>query len=223
MWQDTFTAISLGFFLAFTIGPVFFVLIETSISEGFRKALLFDIGVILGDIFFILLAFFTTSDLLNQVKNDPRLFIFGGIFLFSYGIFSLTKEKQDYKKKKEIIKTETNFKSVNNLKLIIKGFLLNAINIGVLGFWLGIIITFTPRLNMEPKRIFYFFSIIILSYLLTDIIKILIAKKIRNKLTKENIHIFKIITSLIIIIFGLFLTIQGFFQDIKEEILHFIS
>ena len=44
MIETIFIAISLGVILAFTIGPVFFILIETSITKGIRSALAFDIG-----------------------------------------------------------------------------------------------------------------------------------------------------------------------------------
>mgnify|MGYP000648356774 FL=1 len=44
--QDILSAIPLGFFLSFMIGPVFFVLLETSVVKGFRAALFFDLGVI---------------------------------------------------------------------------------------------------------------------------------------------------------------------------------
>ncbi len=57
MIQDILTAIPLGIFLSFLIGPVFFVLLETSAVKGFRAALAFDFGVILADIVFILIAY----------------------------------------------------------------------------------------------------------------------------------------------------------------------
>ena len=63
MIETVFIAISLGIILAFTIGPVFFILIETSITKGIRSALAFDIGAISGDIFFIVLAYWGTSKL----------------------------------------------------------------------------------------------------------------------------------------------------------------
>jgi len=46
MFDDILTAIPFGIILAFTIGPVFFVLLETSATKGFRSALIFDFGVI---------------------------------------------------------------------------------------------------------------------------------------------------------------------------------
>ena len=61
MFQDIFTAIPLGFFLAFLLGPVFFVLLETAAIKGFRAALSFDIGVILADAIFLLIAYFSEN------------------------------------------------------------------------------------------------------------------------------------------------------------------
>ena len=47
-----------GFILSIMIGPVFFVLLETSIRKGIRAAIAFDLGVILNDIVYIGIAFF---------------------------------------------------------------------------------------------------------------------------------------------------------------------
>ena len=79
MIEDIITAIPLGIFLSFLIGPVFFVLLETSAVKGFRAALLFDLGVVLADIFFIAIAYFSSYRLIQTIKNDPAIFIFGGI------------------------------------------------------------------------------------------------------------------------------------------------
>lgn len=57
MFDDILTAIPFGIILAFTIGPVFFVLLETSATKGFTSALIFDLGVILADVVFIAVAF----------------------------------------------------------------------------------------------------------------------------------------------------------------------
>ena len=69
MFNDILSAIPFGFILAFTIGPVFFVLLETSATKGFKSALIFDLGVMLADAFFIIVAFFCCSNyLLNILK-----------------------------------------------------------------------------------------------------------------------------------------------------------
>lgn len=218
MLGDVFLAIPLGVLLAFTIGPVFFVLLETAITRGFRAALVLDMGVIISDILFALIAYFTTSSLLEQIKDDPRLFMVGGVIMMLYGYVSYRQLKKTYNKHTKIDEKKIIPIRPNYLSLMIKGFLLNFINIGVLGFWLGIIIVFAPRLQMDENRIFIFFSSIIMSYLSIDCIKIFLAKQLKNKLTSHHIYKIKRAISIILLIFGILLLFQGFFPDAKKEL-----
>ena len=76
------------------IGPVFFMLIKTSLLKGIRAAISFDIGVILGDITFMLIAYFGSRNLLEKIKDDPRLFLVGGLILIVYGIITFFNKKE---------------------------------------------------------------------------------------------------------------------------------
>lgn len=216
--HDILTALPLGILLAFTIGPVFFVLLETSITKGFRAAMVFDFGVVLGDIFFILVAYFSTNQILQKLKDDPGLFIFGGVVMLAYGIISFIKDKKTFDKNKDLELDEDAEVKNNYLSLFLKGFLLNFINIGVLGFWMGVILVFSPKLNLDTTRISIFFSTIIIVYLLIDVIKISIAKQLKSRLTPLFIYKIKRAISVVLIVFGLFLIIQGFFPDEKEKL-----
>lgn len=219
MINDILAAIPWGILLAFTIGPVFFILLETSITKGFRAAIIFDFGVVFADIVFILIAYFSTNQILERLKDDPALFIFGGVIMLSFGIISFIKEKKDFKKKQEEdFDDEDNIKKSNYLGLFFKGFLLNFINIGVLAFWMGIIIVFGPKLNMETNRIIIFITVIILTYFAVDILKIMVAKQLKSKLTPFNIYKIKRVISVILMIFGGFLIMQGLFPKEKEMI-----
>ena len=133
MIQDILTAIPLGIFLSFLIGPVFFVLLETSAVKGFRAALVFDLGVVLADIFFILIAYFSSYRLIQSLKNDPAIFIFGGILMLTYGLISFIKLRKITSKVNED-DVEIVFQKKNYRAIFIKGFLLNFINVGVLLF-----------------------------------------------------------------------------------------
>lgn len=212
LYMDLFlTGISLGFFLSFMIGPVFFILIETSITKGFKAALTFDSGVILADICFILVAYFSSFQLINSIKDDPALFIFGGMIMTVYGVISFVRLQR--LKKTEIHIESSEYKN-NYFSLFAKGFLLNFINVGVLGFWLAIIITIGPQLEMHHQKLFKFFVFVILAYLATDILKIMLAKQLQSKLTPRNILKVKKVSSILLIIFGLVIMSKSF---IKEE------
>lgn len=215
--EDVLTAIPLGLFLSLMIGPVFFVLLETSVVKGFRAAVCFDIGVVVADIVFILIAYFSSYKLLEAIKDDPALFIFGGLVMLTYGIISLIKNKKLKKKNIDPEDPEVLAKT-NYLSLFAKGFFLNFINIGVLGFWLAILITTGPQLELKPWRTFTFFTSIILSYFLIDVAKILLAKQLRNYLTPANILIVKKVISVILIISGIFLLSQGWFPQERKMV-----
>ena len=209
--QDILSAIPLGFFLSFMIGPVFFVLLETSVVKGFRAAIFFDLGVVLADVVFITIAFFSSYRLIQSIKDDPALYIFGGLVMLTYGIISFINNRKESKKTnideidpKELAKT-------NYLSLFIKGFFLNFINIGVLGFWLAILITIGPQLELKTSRMLTFFTTLILTYFVTDIFKILLAKQLRKQLNAKNILLIKKFISIVLIICGVFLLSQAWF------------
>jgi len=216
MINDILAGIPWGIFLSFMIGPVFFILLETSIIKGFRAALVFDLGVILGDIVFIGIAYLGSYRLIQSLKDQPALFIFGGVLMLVYGIISFIKLK-----KEEKVNTDTIDKEIvkkNYLSLFIKGFLLNIINIGVLGFWLAIIISVGPKLEMQTSRMVTFFISVIFSYLFVDCIKILLAKQLKTKLTPVNILKIKKGISVVMMVFGIVLITQGWFPQEKEMV-----
>ncbi len=215
MLQDAHAAIPLGFLLSFLIGPVFFVLLETAALKGFRAALTLDIGAIIADIVFILIAYFSTSQILEKIKDDPALFIFGGMLLATYGIISFIQEKRNYNKLRDTSVEIINKR--NYFTLFIKGFLLNFINIGVLGFWLSIIIVIGPQLDMNENRMLSFFAMVLATYLCIDIIKILLAKQLKQKLTPKLIYSIKRIISILMIVFGAFLILKGILPNQVEE------
>lgn len=224
MIQDIFSGIPLGIFLSFMIGPVFFVLIETSAIKGFKAAFIFDLGVVFADIFFIAVAYLGSYRLIQSIQDKPALFIFGGIVMLVYGIISLSKLKKQQKVKYELIDQEIIKKNYGSL--FAKGFFLNFINIGVLGFWLAVIISIGPKLQLETSRMIVFFSSVIGTYLLIDIGKIVLAKQLKHKMTPNNILKMKKITSIILIVFGCILMFQGWFpsdQKLAKEVLEKID
>lgn len=212
MIEDIQAAIPLGFLLAFMIGPVFFVLLETSATKGFRAGLFFDLGVILADIIFLTIAYFSSFQLLKNLSNQPGLYVFGGVILFIYGLTTFFN--------REFVKGRTDIKPRKGgyLSLFIKGFLLNFINIGVLVFWLGVIIIVGPSLDNKPNRIIIFFSTMLAAYLVTDIFKILLAKQLRRKLTTERIRWVKKALGIVLVICGLVLIFKGFLPKDKLNI-----
>ena len=213
MFDDILRAIPFGIILAFTIGPVFFVLLETSATKGFRSALIFDSGVMLADILFILVAFFSTNKLLEKIKDDPNFLIFGGVLLLVYGLISFIKTSKSFR---EIVREYHKVEIKKGYgKLFLKGFLLNFINIGVLLGWVAFIVL-ANSLTTSKNGVVVFLSTILIVYFITDLAKIVVAKKLKNKLTPRLIYKTKKVIALVILGFGVLLLAQAFFPKEKE-------
>lgn len=213
MLEDVLRAIPFGILLSFTIGPVFFVLLETSATKGFKSALIFDLGVIIADIFFIVVAFYSTSRILDHIKDDPNFFVFGGVLLVVYGLISFVKAQKSFRtilREYHSIEVQKNYG-----KLFIKGFLLNFINVGVLLGWLSFIVIGNSMSDNE-FGVHIFLATILTVYFIVDLFKMLAAKSLRNKLTPRIIFKTKKIVSLVILGFGVLLLVQGFFPKEKE-------
>lgn len=212
MISDILTGLPLGIFLSFLIGPVFFVLLETAAVKGFRAAIIFDFGVIIADILFISIAYFSSYKLIQSIKNDPSIFVFGGILMFTYGLISYLKLRK-ISRTVDIEVIDAELMKTNYFGLLVKGFLLNFINVGVLLFWFLVIITLGPKLQMETPRIVTFFSSVLITYLVVDTGKILLAKQLKHKMTPKNIMRIKKTISIVLIVFGLTIMIQGWFPS----------
>jgi threonine/homoserine/homoserine lactone efflux protein len=211
MIQDILMAVPLGILLCFLIGPVFFIVLETAATKGFRAAIVFDLGVVTADFVFIAIAYFSSYRLINNIKDEPALYIFGGLIMVTYGIISFLKLKKINKENEEVIEEivqKTNYRS-----LYFKGFILNFINVGVLGFWLLIFLTFGPILQLKTPRLIVFFSAVIITYLLFDVAKMMLAKKLKSKMTPVNILKIKKLTSILLIVFGISIMLQGWFPS----------
>ena len=202
-------AIPIGIVLAFTIGPVFFTVLETSISKGIKAAIFVDIGVVLSDVMFFIIAFFSTNSLLNSIEeNTDSWYFLGGVLLVAYAGVSLIKiiQEKNNPENKEGALIEN---SPNLLKMVVKGFLLNIINVVVLFYWVGIILYFGPQLEMNESKIYLFFIIIITTYFTIDLGKIYLAQQLKKKLTDIVIKTIKIVVNSFIVICGLFLIFKG--------------
>ena len=132
MISDFFPAIFLGIILSFTIGPVFFTILEVSVSKGFKAAVFFYIGVVFSEIVFFAIAYASTSSLLESIQDNPSWKVLGGVLLSFYAGITLLGMYQNKEEKEYMIDSET--VSPNLLKNLIKGFLLNIINFAVLVF-----------------------------------------------------------------------------------------
>ena len=201
---NVLTPITVGFFTAFIMGPVFWVLLETSITKGFKAAVAFDLGVMLADVCFIGVCYLGSFQLLEEDQNKQGLFVLGGTILLLYGLFSWINRNKKSKDQPEIQESKENY-----FGLAAKGFAINILNVGVFIFWGGVTIVSSPTSGKSFTSFVLFFSIVLLSYFITDLLKISVANRFKSLLTGKGIVIVNSIVSLILIVSGVVLILKG--------------
>ncbi len=201
---NVLTPITVGFFTAFIMGPVFWVLLETSITKGFKAAVAFDLGVMLADVCFIGVCYLGSFQLLEDDQNKQGLFVLGGTILLIYGIFSWINRAKKNKDNLNLQESKENY-----FGLAVKGFAINILNVGVFIFWGGITIVSSPASGKSFTTFVLFFSIVLLSYFITDLLKISVANRFKSLLTGKGIVIVNSIVSLILVVSGVVLILKG--------------
>tara|TARA_B100001027_G_scaffold39192_1_gene24726 strand:- start:669 stop:1286 length:618 start_codon:yes stop_codon:yes gene_type:complete len=201
---NVLTPITVGFFTAFIMGPVFWVLLETSITKGFKAAVAFDLGVMFADVCFIGICYLGSFQLLEDEQNKQGLFVLGGTILLLYGLFSWINRANKNKENLDIQESKENY-----FGLAAKGFAINILNVGVFIFWGGVTIVSSPASGKSFTTFVLFFSIVLLSYFITDLLKISVANRFKSLLTGKGIVIVNSIVSLILVISGVVLILKG--------------
>ncbi|XOD68218.1 MAG: LysE family translocator [Flavobacteriales bacterium Tduv] len=196
----------------FLIGPVFFMLIETSLFKGPKAAIMLDLGVLLADVVCIALAYYSSWEISEYIQNHPSLFKLGGFIIFIYGWF-MTFSKGSLHFKNELPPAN------NYLHLILKGFLLNFINIGVVVFWISIVLVISATYP-EPGKFILYIGIVLTTSFYIDLIKILLAGKFHHKFNDQLAYKIRKIMGLILAVFGVILFIKSFFltSELKKDI-----
>lgn len=185
------------------IGPIFFLLIETSFSRGPKHAIALDVGVISADILCIVAAYYTSSDLVNLIDKHPGFYRITALIIFVYGIFIMVS------KTKMHIQGEEKLISQNYFKTFVNGFLLNLLNVGVILFWLVTVISVRNQYPSQSDFILYLI-IVILTYLAIDLFKIFLAKQFHDRLTQRVANRIRKIVGIILILFSVFIFMQSF-------------
>jgi threonine/homoserine/homoserine lactone efflux protein len=201
---DYLAALPLGFILSFSFGPLFFILLETSISKGLKQAFFMDLGVAFSDFVFFSTAYLGASKIITE-ENQPALFILGGVMLSAYGFLSFVKTQQ----KKNKIKKGKAINKKNLISFPIKGFLLNIINVAVLFFWTGLLFVIGPSFEMNPIKIWTFFLLTVATYLIVNLCKFYLASRLKSKLTDTLLFKIKQALNILIFVCGAFFVFKG--------------
>lgn len=212
MWQAIISGLTLGCILALSVGPVIFTIIKQSLNNGHTGGFSFVAGVWLSDIILVVVSNAFSALVTELLEYKNIIGYIGSIFLVGVGIFYLFF-------KKVTLKTDADgnmvrFRKRDMAKILSSGFFLNTLNPSVFIFWLGAATAFAKYSFNQRLLIF---SVCLAVNIAADIFKVMLAGKLRTKLTLHNISLINKISGVILVGFGIALFYGTYFLVVKAN------
>lgn len=201
LWQG----ILVGLVLSVSAGPVMFVLIQTSLKEGFYRAMLMEIGIILADIVCIAGAYYSVGRWVGNPLWNQYILLVGGVLLIVIGLRSFKKKSARIKAAREYIKGTKS----HPFWLVIKGFLYNLLNPSVLLFWIGAVTLASANYEGIESRMMQHFLAILATMLFFDILKAFFAHKLRRFITPRFMLYTSLVLGVVFMLFGVTLIVKA--------------
>jgi threonine/homoserine/homoserine lactone efflux protein len=210
MWQAIISGLTLGCILALSVGPVIFTIIKQSLNNGHTGGLCFVAGVWLSDIILVFISNAFSDFVSGLLEYKSIIGYIGSAFMIAVGIYYLFF-------KKVTLRTDADgkavkFKKREILKILSSGFFLNTLNPSVFIFWLG---TATAFSKYSFNQRLLIFSVCLAVNIAADILKVMLAGKLRTKLTLHNISLINKVSGIILAGFGLALFYGTYFLSGK--------
>lgn len=198
MLEALLKGLTLGLLLSISVGPVIFSIIKQSLNNGHRGGMAFVFGVSASDISLAFISNFFTELFGSLSSLRTEIGIAGSTFLIIMGIYFVFFKKVKVNEQGQQIFVQ--FTRGHYIKIFLSGFFMNLLNPAIFLFWLTTSTTFISH-TIEQRLIIFITCLVLV--LGGDIAKVMLAGKIRNRLTPHNIHIINRINGIILICFGI--------------------
>lgn len=193
--------LTLGLGLAVLLGPIFVALTQTSIEHGGRAGMTVGLGIWISDFIIILGTYVFVNKISNVIQDGTFQYwmgLMGGFILIVFGISAMLKKVDLNYEKKE-------FSARNYAGFWLKGFLVNTVNPFTFVFWIGVISTYVIGKRVNNTEAAFFLGTIMLTIMITDTLKVVMAKVLKQKLKDDLIQWVIRGAGLVLLIFGLVL------------------
>lgn len=184
-----------GLMFIFILGPAFFALIQTSIQQGFRKAIFLALGVSLSDIVYVVLVLFGLAKFLQEEEFKFWMAVFGTCVLVGYAFYSWFKQPQVF--------DEANEKESNYGRNLLKGMLLNGLNPFIIVFWATWVSNITVSFSYDFNQQVQFFTAMLTVILSLDITKAFVAHRLKHLITLRFIKRMNRSIAVILVLFSI--------------------
>jgi threonine/homoserine/homoserine lactone efflux protein len=199
MLESVIKGFGLGMILAISVGPVIFTILKQSLNNGQKGGFSFVAGVWFSDILLVIISNMFSTLVISALAFKSTIAYVGAAFVISMGIYYLFFKKVYIGEDKNVILVQFGKKAFT--KAFMSGFLINTLNPSVMLFWLINATAFAAS-NTITERIIIF-SVCLGVNILADILKVVLAAKVRHSLTPHNVNIINKISGTILIGFGL--------------------
>jgi threonine/homoserine/homoserine lactone efflux protein len=193
----------LGLILSISLGPVIFAILKQSITNGRKAGYLFVAGVSTSDIGLLLIANIFTNIFLLVLDHKAFIAMAGAGFLLLLGLYTLFFKK--IKIESDENGEEKVFRKRDYLGIYISGFLMNTLNPSVFIFWFAwtaAIGASAAETNNPVQYKFIVFATCLVFLLLSDLIKVALASRLRPSLTEKNLIWINRLSAIIILVFS---------------------
>ena len=199
MLESLIKGFGLGVILAVSVGPVIFTILKQSINNGHKGGFSFVGGVWLSDILLVVIANMFSTLVMQALHFKSTIAYIGAAFVLGMGIYYVffKKVKMGDDNNVEVIA----FGKKAFTKAFMSGFIINTLNPSVMLFWLINATAFAATHSALERSIL--FGTCLLVNIIADIVKVMLAAKVRHSLTPHNIRIINKISGTILIGFAI--------------------
>lgn len=193
----------IGLFMAISVGPTLFAVINYSITSSYKAGLAFVIGVSVSDIMYVTIANLAASWLVYLDTYKKYISYGGGAVLVAVGLFGLLKKIPPHKPGQD----PKIITGAHYVRIWGSGFLINTLNPGVMISWLAAV---SASADKGAGFRFIIFGTCLVLILGIDFLKVFLAEKIRKLLTPKRLVFIQRLASFIIFVLGMLLLCKTF-------------
>jgi threonine/homoserine/homoserine lactone efflux protein len=178
MFHPLFEGMFLGLTVAIVIGPAMFALMQTSIKHGVKIGIFVAVGIFFSDLTIVVGSYFGASQVISNPRNHLVLGIIGGSVLFLFGLLTLIRRVPKTEQVEAV--SEIKVKRRGPFPYFVKGYLLNIANPSLWVFWITSVVAINASYGGVHEKVALFFGGTLMMVLGTDILKAVLANKIKG-------------------------------------------
>ena len=214
IFQAILEGVLAGLILSVFVGPIFFTMLQLGVEHGFKAAFALALGQWVSDLLYIFLAFWGATWVEELIKDPDKQAVFiwysgtiGGCLLIAFGAGLLLTKSVSTAGSSKIEIQEHEVSTGAYIAYFTQGFLINTINPTPLLFWMGLM-AFAINEDYVGGLTAALFTSVMTIVVITDCLKISLAKSIRNRLKVHHILYVRRLAGAILGGFGLSLLIK---------------